>query len=32
MQVAEVVAECLEAWDADAAGERPPEFIRKEAS
>jgi hypothetical protein len=31
MQVAEVVAECLEAWDAAATGERPPEWIRKEA-
>ena len=32
MNVAEVVAECLEAWAADAAGERRPEWIRKEAS
>jgi len=31
-QVATVVAECLEAWDAAAAGQRPPEWIRKEAS
>ena len=31
-EVAEIIAECLEAWDADAAGERPPEWIRKEAS
>ncbi|HEY5625932.1 MAG TPA: hypothetical protein VIT93_05550 [Dehalococcoidia bacterium] len=32
MQVAEVVAECLEAWEAAEAGQRPPEWIRKEAS
>jgi len=31
-QLAEVVTECLEAWESDAAGERPPEWIRKEAS
>jgi len=31
-QVAEVVAECLEAWDADAAATSTPRWIHKEAS
>ncbi|RLC59254.1 MAG: hypothetical protein DRI30_00980 [Chloroflexi bacterium] len=31
-QVAEVVAECLEAWDADAAATSAPRLIHKEAS
>ncbi|HEY5640533.1 MAG TPA: hypothetical protein VIW01_10830 [Dehalococcoidia bacterium] len=32
MQVAEIVVECLEAWEAEKTGARPPEWIRKEAS
>ena len=32
MQVAEVIVECLEAWDAAETSQRPPEWTRKEAS